>query len=504
MFKLESHFNRVLFLIIAVQACLLASSLQLKSFTADECYELRNLSLDPIKIANDGDGFPPLFRWLLSISINVTGEPLARAMPMLTSLLGTWVIAITGKRLTSNQGGLIAALFFALSACQLEYAQQLRAYSLYILCVACMVFAYFRLMDEWKNRFWILLVATSSLSLLTHYFATLIALVLWGSIGLVVIRQTLFAESKERLVGCSLPKLLIAGFACLFMSIPFLYSLQVDLAHPPPAEVVNPVDFTSIAYLYLSLAQGWCVGPSSIDLQALPFRDAIKELAPWAILSFGASASLILRAYQSSKSFEWWILVALLTIPTLIAISLSLTIGFSFVSRYLACLVVPVALLVGMACGRANNRGAFLALTVLLVVNGLSFYNRNWHSRYDKENYRLVVERIKQLDQSPRVLVLSHYISHAMRKASPEGWQITPIRFYSDDPPDSGEMDATALRRKFAGAWVVSEWFPADSDLAKKKAELLRDMNATFVSMVYSNLELHRIATDEPGLTLGP
>ncbi len=256
---------------------------------------------------------------------------------MLTSLLGTWVVAFTGQRIASNQSGLIAALFFALSACQLEYAQQLRAYSLYILCVAGMLLAFFLLMREGQDRFWILLVATSSLALLTHYFASLIALVLWGSIGLAVLKQRLFAASKDPLPGRTLTKLLIAGFACFLMSIPFLYSLKVDLAHPPPAEVVNPVDFTSVAYLYLSLAQGWCVGPSSIDLQTLPFQDAIKELAPWAVLSFGASASLILRAYQSSKSFAWWILMALLTIPTSIAILLSLTIGFSFVSRYLAC-----------------------------------------------------------------------------------------------------------------------------------------------------------------------
>ncbi len=503
MFKPENYFYRWLLLIIAMQACLLALGLQVKSFTADECYELRHLSLDPVKVANDGDGFPPLFRWLLSMSIYLTGEPLSRGMPMITSLLGTWVVAMAGRRIASERGGLIGALFFSLSACQLEYAQQLRAYSLYILAVACMLWAFFSLVSEWKNKYWVYLVVFTSVALLTHYFALLVAMVLWIALGITVLQNQVSAPQESRFDGCSFSKLVIAAISCALIGVPFLYALRVDLSQPPPAEVVNPVDLTSIAYLYLSLAQGWCVGPSSIELQSLPFQDAIFQIAPWAILSFGASISLVWFAWRDGPWRAVWVLLGLLTIPTLIAVLLSLMLGFSFVSRYLACLVVPVALMVGIACDRRGNR-ALLALSVLLVVNVLSFYNRNWTERYDRENYRAVVELISQSDPSPRVLVLSHYVSHAMRRAAPANWEIIPVRFYSDDPSDSEQMASPNESQRIAGAWVVAEWFPARSELAEKRARELDQLEATFVSKVCSNIELFRIKSHEPGSTAEP
>ncbi|MCU0720585.1 MAG: glycosyltransferase family 39 protein [Pirellula sp.] len=493
MFKPENYFVRLLLLIIAIQGLLLAAGLQTKSFTADECYELRNLSLNPLTIANDGDGFPPLFRWLLSLSIALTGEPLSRSMPMLTSLMGTWVVAMTGKRIAGSSGGLAGGVFFALSACQLEYAQQLRAYSLYILTVACMLWAFFSLVHDWKTRHWIALVLFTSLALLAHYFAMLVALVLWGWLGFMVVRSRFARPGELRPKGCSIEKLLLAGISCALLSFPFLYSLKVDMAHPPPAEVVNPVDLTSIAYLYLSLAQGWCVGPSSIELQSLPFSDALLQIVPWAVLSFGASGCLLLVAFRSRKSLEKWLLLGLLTIPTLIAITLSYWLGFSFVSRYLACLIVPVALVVGVAFDRPSKPVAFVGLAILLMINGLSFYNRNWSSRYDRENYRAIVELISQSDESPRVLVLSHYISHALRKAAPEHWDIVPVRFYSDDPSDSVLSDIQMDPSRLEGAWVLAEWFPPDSELDEKREKELERLQATPFSRVCTNMELFHI-----------
>ena len=504
MFKPENYFIRLLLLIIAIQGCLLSSGLQSKSFTADECYELRNLSLNPITIANDGDGFPPLFRWLLSLSISLTGEPLSRMMPMLTSLMGTWVVAITGMRIAGRSGGLAGAFFFALSACQLEYAQQLRAYSLYILTVACMLWAFFSLVHEWKTVHWTALVMFTSLALLTHYFASLVALVLWGTLCLVVVRRNVSMPSEHRPKGCCIKKLLFAGISCGLLCIPFLYSLKVDMAHPPPAEVVNPVDLTSIAYLYLSLAQGWCVGPSSIELQSLPFRNALVQIAPWAALSFGASASLIMVALRNRKSSEKWLLLGLLTIPTSIAIMLSYWLGFSFVSRYLACLIVPVALVVGVAFERPSNPVAFVGLVILLMINGLSFYNRNWSSRYDRENYRAVVALISQSDKSPRVLVLSHYLSHSLRKAAPVHWDIVPVRFYSDDPSDSVMNNIQMDPSQFAGAWVLAEWFPHGSELAEKREIELERLHTIPFSRVCTNLELFQIKANDSEHTAEP
>ncbi|MFN7875502.1 MAG: hypothetical protein ACK5PB_09295 [Pirellula sp.] len=493
MLKPEKHFHRLLLLVIAIQGCMLTAGLQSKSFTADECYELRHLSLDPMKIAKDGDGFPPLFRWLLSLSILLTGEPLSRFMPMLTSLMGTWVVAFTGQRIAGGRGGLAGAVFFAFSACQLEYAQQLRAYSLYILAVGCMVWAFVLLVNEWKNRHWIYFVLFTSLALLTHYFASLFVLVLWGTLGSKILQSRLLASGRTMPEGCSIQKLFLAGIVCALLSVPFLYTLRVDMGQPPPSEVVNPVDLTSVAYLYLSLAQGWCVGPSSIELQAIPFWDALQQIAPFAILSLGISASFLLMVVWSNHSPGKWVLLGLLTVPTVISIILSYWFGFSFVSRYLAALIVPVALVVDLAFASLKKPLLSIGLIVLVAINGLSFYNRNWSPRYDRENYRAIVNEISQSDYSPRVLVLSHYISHALRKAAPADWDIIPVAFYSDDPHDSVLVDFASDPSQFAGSWVIAEWFPPNSELAQKRQRELERLSAKPISKVCSNMELFQI-----------
>lgn len=495
MLKPEKHFHRLLLLVIAIQGCMLTAGLQSKSFTADECYELRHLSLNPITIASDGDGFPPLFRWLLSLSILLTGEPLSRLMPMLTSLMGTWVVATAGQRMLGSRGALAGAVFFAFSACQLEYAQQLRAYSLYILAVACMFWAFVSLVREWKDRHWIYFVLFTTLALLTHYFASLFAIVLWGTLGSIILRNRLPASGRTIPEGCSIQKLFLAGIVCAGLSVPFLYSLRIDMGQPPPSEVVNPVDLTSVAYLYLSLAQGWCVGPSSIELQAIPFWDAMLQIAPFAILSLGISAAFLLIFVRSNHSREKWVILGLLTVPTVISIILSYWFGFSFVSRYLAGLIVPVALVVGFAFANSNKPLMSIGLIALLAINGLSFYNRNWSPRYDRENYRAIVNEISQSDNSPRVLVLSHYISHALRKAAPADWDIVPVAFYSDDPHESVLVDFARDPSQFAGSWVIAEWFPPDSELAKKRERELERLNARLISRVCSNMELFQIRT---------
>lgn len=495
MLKPEKHFHRLLLLVIAIQGCMLTVGLQSKSFTADECYELRHLSLNPMTIANDGDGFPPLFRWLLSLSILLTGEPLSRLMPMLTSLTGTWVVASTGQRMVGVRGGLAGAVFFAFSACQLEYAQQLRAYSLYILAVACMLWAFVSLVHEWKNRHWIYFVLFTSLALLTHYFASLFAIILWGTLGLIILRDRLRSSGYTLPAGRSINKLFLAGITCAILSVPSLYSLRIDMGQPPPSEVVNPVDLTSVAYLYLSLAQGWCVGPSSIELQAIPFSDALLQIAPFAILSLGISAGFLLMVVRNKHSLEKWVLFGLLTVPTVISIILSHWFGFSFVSRYLAGLIVPVALVVGLAFASPIKPLMSIGLIVLLVINGLSFYNRNWSPRYDRENYLAIVNEISQSDNSPRVLVLSHYISHALRKAAPADWDIVPVAFYSDDPDDSILVDFASDPSQFAGSWVIAEWFPPNSELAQKRQRELERLNAKLISRVCSNMEIFQIRT---------
>jgi hypothetical protein len=485
--------------IIALQATLLASLLQHKSFTSDECYELRTLALNPLVVAADGDGFPPLFRWLLSLTILVTGEPLARLFPLLTSVLGTLVVGWTARKIAGTRGALAGATFFAFSACQWEYAQQIRAYSLYILGIALMIAAFFALEQNAKLSRWWVFVACTSIAIYTHYFAILFAGLLWGFLGWKIIRKTFTPEpnatpSEHSQVTLSLKSYIIAAFGCGVLSLPYLWALQIDLAHPPPPEVVNPVDLTSVAYLYLSLAQGWCVGPSSIELQTLPLHEAIFQIIPWALLSFGALACLILSALRGHRKWETSLLVFLLAATTVMAAGLSLSLGFSFVSRYLAGLIVPTALLVCLGCTRISRPAVWIPFVLLLAINILSIANRNFSERYDRENYRLLIKTIIAQDSDPRIFVLSHYVSQAVRKAAPSHCDITPLPFYSDDSDDSAVWEKLVSSKEKSKAWLVTEWFPPKSPLADVRNSRVEQLRATHVGRIGNTHDLYRLS----------
>ena len=348
---------------------------------------------------------------------------------------------------------------------------------------------------DWPNRHWIAFAVTTSWALATHYFSGLVAVVLWGWVGCIAGKALVAPKSDSRPVHASVASILLAGLTGLILTFPVLLSLRVDLATPPPAEVVNAVDMTAIAYLYLSLAQGWCLGPSSLELQALPIGESIRLIGPWAILSLGASACLIVSAWRSEKRRELTWLIGLLVIPVAIAAGLSYGFGFSFVSRYLACLIVPVALVVSLAMQRVDNRIAWLALILLLLLNCMSFFNRNANSRYDRENYRLVVEEISKADSNPCVLVLSHYVAHAVQRVALDQWRVVPVSFYSDDPPESSDSAPEMMADRFADAWIIAEWFPEQSALRIKRDLWLERAGAVPIERVSNSLEIFRLRT---------
>jgi uncharacterized membrane protein len=489
----EKRFWVVLGVIAVVQWITLACLLTHKSFTIDEAYELRHLSTNLIEIAKDSDGFPPLYRWLLSLQILVTGEMWARGLSAVVSALTTLVVGLIGRQISSVRTGLFCAFFFSTSACQWEYAQQCRAYSLYILATALLTLAFLWVHRQPTKLTWGILAASSGLAFLTHYYALFYIAVLWICKAILIAYDKSTLDEKKQ----EITHWISAGLVLVILSVPTLFCLRIDLLNPVPQEVVNPVDLTALAYTFLSLAQGWCLGPSSIELQEMGLVQGVLQMAPWATLSLGASAILLWSAWRENESRVSRVMIIAVIIVPLLVSGLSWVILTSYVSRYLACLIVPVSIVAGVGASAKGRALPKIAMVFLVGLNLLSIVQRNTSDRYDRENYRLVQSEISERDASPRIVIVSHYLAHAVKRELPSHYSVDVIGFYSDEPDHERIIAEKPLESVFTpGTWIITDWFVPGSDLEAKRDQMIRAVGAEIRERISNTVQLYQVPVD--------
>jgi Dolichyl-phosphate-mannose-protein mannosyltransferase len=495
---------------IAMIACLLFAVLATlqhhKSYTADEVYELRNHSTNWSSVANSPDGFPPLYSWLLGHFASLFSVSNARLFSALTAIIGLFFVAAAGWHIDKGIG-IRAALFYSISACQLEYAQQVRAYSLYICVGAIVVWAAVRVIYAQRRLDWGLLVLSSVASLWTHYFAAPFLVGIW--LGVLVLGWIRGPDLQSRKSFCA--SYAVAAGLSVVLLIPWFHPLRVDLQSPPPVEAINPVDLTGIAYTYMTLVQGWCFGPSQIELFEWNKGKAILAIAPWASLTCLMFVSLVLYGCMGSRttaasheessttersrvwqvSFSIWMASLIVLIPLGSAL-LAVSAGSSFVARYLAVLVVPFSLLMGAgSCFGRSLSWRGIASYALVLINFVSFLNRNFSDRHDRENFQQLISIIKQTDDSPRLLALSHYLGHAIEYQVDSSVSLTMVGLNSDEPDNWDEI-RNVLEAGSDGQrlWLTADWMRPDDLRLAKRNRILADLGAKFVKRVSGTLDL--------------
>ena len=113
-----------------------------------------------------------------------------RAFSALLFALTVGEINHVGRRLFDRAGGLVAALVLALSPLAWVYAQEMRMYTLLLLCLTPLLgltARYALLRATWRPGHWAALIALEALALYTHFFAVIAlgALALWLGLRLV-------------------------------------------------------------------------------------------------------------------------------------------------------------------------------------------------------------------------------------------------------------------------------------------------------------------------------
>jgi len=388
---------------VTLATILMAFPIESRSFEIDEVYELKHLSLSILDVAKDPDGFPPLFRWLLSFFILGSGEDMSRIFCVLAGVATVVVCGLLGRTIGGELVGFNASLIFAVSASQVAFGQLLRAYSLYTLAIAFTMLSGLWLSQKASRLNWALFIVSSFLAMGVHYYSIYFLAVIW------IFVLCNYAKDQYHVF-------FINAFLFALICIPWLLCLRIDLSEPLPPEWINGFDLNRLAYLYLSLIQGKFLGPSQTEILESSRRDMLITLAPWAIAGFFFAFVLFRKAILNFRFGALaWFWIMLLVLPAF-AGGVAMFISSTFGARYLAPLSVPFAIII--ACGmrwRGKSLPVFSTYG-LIALNLLSVLNRSLDPRYDRENYRQLVAEMTLYDPFPAVIVLSHYVAPAIHR----------------------------------------------------------------------------------------
>jgi hypothetical protein len=459
------------------------------SFDFDEVYELNHLHHSVVTIAQDSDGFPPLYRWFLAGFVGVFGEPNARYFSLLTSslsLLSLGYIFYRWSNKTISSQMWTALLFASLWPHEIVFAQQARAYSLLILWAIWAIYFSIELQAESNPRNWVGVVGFVWLGIGTHYLFAIAGLLLWALL--------LFPFSRVRFV-----QLIVAGLVLSVLCIPWIVCLKIDLQSELPQDAVNRVDWTGIAYSYFSLLSGWTLGPSPLALQEMSREEGIVRILPWFALTSFAMLSFAPKIWeQRAKSIVWMNTLLILISPIFVAL-VSYATGTSFANRYVAWLAAPILLLLGN-CFEWNlktfsGRGTWLILGILSIAN----FNRIVDHHYDRDNFRELTAFLKERgeDGSP-ILIVSHYYAAAVEREIKQNYpqalsRLIALGIKSDEPDDWDAKTADLKKSKTASeipVLIVARLTPAKNSFYEHRARKLTDLNAIRVALLSNNIEV--------------
>ena len=130
--------------VLALGATLRLYDLGAESYWLDEVIMLRAAEGDVGSIL--AGPRPPVYVLLTHFWVQTFGasEASTRLLPALFGCLSLLLTYVLGRELFGRQVGLIAALLMSLSAFQVHYSQELRYYSLFVLCASLSYFLMLR------------------------------------------------------------------------------------------------------------------------------------------------------------------------------------------------------------------------------------------------------------------------------------------------------------------------------------------------------------------------
>ncbi len=472
-FKKERKFNLSLLLILLLAAFLRLWHLSYMSFWTDEGISFRVSSLQPYEILKTAaaDVHPPFYYLFLHYWIQFFGrsEIIIRLLSALAGILSVIVVYYIARELLGERAAFFTALLAAFSPYWIWYSQEARSYSLLLLLSLISVWAFLCFLRKDSPLIVLIYFLASLAALYTHYYFFLILLFeniyFWLSLN----------ENRKLWKRWFFIQLLLVIFYLPWAFIA-LFQFKEGMAR-----IFDPLTAFPKMVLLFSLGR-------TLDFFRLgKVIHMVKEsyLLDYAVIGAGALAFgfLFVKGILEMKPASRKIVVLWLSV-----------VAVPFLLSFLkpiwdtkSLIVLSPAYFMAIGYGLSSlTRKDVLALASLLLVfsMGLPLYNYYFYKVSWKEDFKGVVETIREGDKEGEwILIHPGYMIDAFRYY--DGWEREEVLLLPGNF-ESKEEARRILESSIAtapGVWyVLSAYPPIDPKRHAKRCledrfELEKDWN---------------------------
>ena len=315
---------------------------------------------------------PPLYYMLIEgwMRLFGTSEVALRSLSLAASVLSLPLVYAIGKELFDRKCGLLAALVFALSPMQIDYAQEARTYALLLLPICTVLWALAKFMRG-DARYRVLLIYAACAVIAIYCHATAVFFV--AACNLVALAWLLTERMIDR--RTALVRWLGVNLIVGLLSIPELAAMLTQSSGGNGLNWITPFRPGAIVHMLSTLATG----------RATPYRWPGVELTLVLLACLGIC---LLAIRPRPRAFALLIAVPAIFVGLMVAASLAQPI---FIDRVFLWLGVPLAVALGAALGIPNRlRPLLLVLTLLTGAVGLGYH----YTEARKEPWSKLVQRV--------------------------------------------------------------------------------------------------------------
>lgn len=329
----------------------------------DEAFTLQLITgnFREIVVGTARDVHPPLYYIFAKLVCLVFGKDL-QALKILSILfMLCWLVFITVKmrKLFGDVATFFAILFMTCIPCSMEFATQLRMYTLAIFCVtAAGIYAYEVYLDNSKKS-WILLIIYTVASAYTHYFAFVAVIAVNALLCLVILSR------KKELIK----RWLIAAVIMVILYIPWIKEFMVQVTAVTSSYWIPDISFATI--------WGYLVWLFDLEL-VLPGTAYI--------FTIGLIILMIdnIRLIVKNKEKDDWFSLGCYLVPILTTIAgviLSLILIPIFRDQYVYPAIGLLAVFFGIRV-KNYNKYVLVAITIFLLFVGAIQYKECFRQEY--------------------------------------------------------------------------------------------------------------------------
>lgn len=387
------------------------------------------------------------------------GEGWTRLPAVLVSTLALPVAYQLGRRLLGRVEGLLLLALLAFSPLHVRYSQEVRPYALVVLGVTLTIYAYWRLRQTSRWRYFIPLQVGVLIFSLAHFFA-------WTILGplLLFTALDLIHPSKRRLAAKTLGLLLATLILPLLILLSIGWGSLFYTVKGFGEALIEPDKFTAAPEQKLDKGQGPQLTGSFIKFEILaPLGGSATDTS---LCLFNGLAGLGLIYLLTQKRYKLALFLLLwLVLPVVLIVAFLVYRGAFFAVRYII-LVLPAYLslltlgLLTLPRWLKCAEPRWLSWLAFLIFGGfvLTDFGGGLERLYfnkSKEDWRLVGEFINQ-NVNPTDKVIAMRAEPAINWYYPQGWA-APNYFWT--LVEIRETVAESRR-----GWVVLSIFSASVD----------------------------------------